>query len=93
MALVSLIFATVTSIFTTINLVTTWRYLRGRGARFQRELFPIFLISLFIALRLLLLVSPILTGGFIMLLADRHFFTAFFTVRAGGDVLLFHHIF
>ena len=28
-----------------------------------------------------------------MLLADRHFFTAFFTVRAGGDVLLFHHIF
>jgi heme/copper-type cytochrome/quinol oxidase subunit 1 len=47
----------------------------------------------FIALRLLLAVSPILTAGLIMLLADRHFYTAFFTIRAGGDVLLFQHIF
>lgn len=93
MSIVGLIFSTITSIFTTINLVTTWRFLRGRGARNQRELFPIFLISLFISLRLLLLVSPILTAGFVMLLADRHFYTAFFTVRAGGDILLFQHIF
>ena len=92
-SIVGLVFSTITSIFTTINLVTTWRFLRGRGARNQRELFPIFLISLFISLRLLLLVSPILTAGFIMLLADRHFYTAFFTVRAGGDILLFQHIF
>ena len=93
MALVGLIFATIASIMTTINLVSTWRFLRGRGARYQRELFPIFLISVFIALRLLLIVSPILTAGFVMLLADRHFYTAFFTVRAGGDILLFQHIF
>lgn len=93
MSLAGLVLATITSIFTTINLITTWRFLRGRGARHQRELFPIFLTSLFIALRLLLLVSPILTAGFIMLLADRHFYTAFFTVRAGGDILLFQHIF
>jgi hypothetical protein len=93
MALVGLVFATITSIFTTINLISTWRFLRGRGARHQKELFPIFLISAFISLRLLLLVSPILTAGFIMLLADRHFLTAFFTIRAGGDVLLFQHIF
>lgn len=88
-----LVLSTITSIFTTINLITTWRYLRGRGARYQKELFPIFLIAAFISLRLLLLVSPILTAGFIMLLADRHFLTAFFTIRAGGDVLLFQHIF
>ena len=93
MALAGLIIATITSIFTTINLISTWRFLRGRGARNQRELFPIFLISLFISLRLLLMVSPILTAGFVMLIADRHFYTAFFTVRAGGDVLLFQHIF
>lgn len=92
-SLLGLILATITSIFTTVNLVTTWRFLRGRGARNQRELFPIYLISLFIALRLLLMVSPILTAGFLMLLADRHFFTSFFTVRAGGDILLFQHIF
>lgn len=93
MALIGLVFATITSIFTTINLVSTWRFLRGRGARYQKELFPIFLISAFISLRLLLIVSPILTAGFIMLIADRHFVTAFFTIRAGGDVLLFQHIF
>jgi heme/copper-type cytochrome/quinol oxidase subunit 1 len=93
MALVGLIFATLASIMTTINLIATWRFLRGRGARYQRELFPIFLIAVFISLRLLLAVSPILTAGFVMLLADRHFFTAFFTVRAGGDILLFQHIF
>lgn len=93
MALAGLVFATITSIFTTINLIATWRFLRGRGARYQKELFPIFLISAFISLRLLLVVSPILTAGFVMLLADRHFVTAFFTVRAGGDILLFQHIF
>lgn len=92
-SLAGLIFATITSIFTTINLISSWRFLRGRGARYQKELFPIFLIAAFISLRLLLLVSPILTAGFVMLLADRHFLTAFFTIRAGGDVLLFQHIF
>lgn len=93
LALGGLILATITSIFTTINLIASWRYLRGRGARYQKELFPIFLISLFIALRLLLIVSPILTAGFVMLIADRQFLTSFFTIRAGGDVLLFQHIF
>lgn len=92
-SLAGLIFATITSMFTTINLIITWRFLRGRGARHQKELFPIFLIAVFISLRLLILVSPILTAGFVMLLADRHFLTTFFTVRAGGDVLLFQHIF
>ena len=92
-SLAGLIFATITSMFTTINLIVTWRFLRGRGARYQKELFPIFLIALFISLRLLILVSPILTAGFVMLLADRHFLTTFFTIRAGGDVLLFQHIF
>ena len=93
MALVGLIFATIASILTSINLIVTWRYLRGRGARTQKEIFPIYVISMFIALRMLLLCSPILTAGFIMLIADRHFYTTFFTVRAGGDILLFHHIF
>jgi cytochrome c oxidase subunit 1 len=67
--------------------------LRGRGSRYQRELFPIALLAIFISLRLLVAVSPILNAGLIMLIADRHFATAFFTVRAGGDFLLFQHIF
>jgi cytochrome c oxidase subunit 1 len=93
MALAGLVLATIASIMTTINLIATWRFLRGRGSRYQRELFPIFLIAVFISLRLLLIVSPILTAGLLMLVADRHFYTAFFTARAGGDILLFQHIF
>ncbi len=92
-SLLGLVISTVTSILTTINLVSTWRFLRGRGARYQRELLPIFTISVFISLRMLLAASPILTAGFLMLLADRHFSTSFFTVRAGGDIMLFQHIF
>jgi heme/copper-type cytochrome/quinol oxidase subunit 1 len=89
MALVGLIFATIASIITSVNLIATWRFLRGRGAIYQKELFPIYLISVFISLRMLLLCSPILTAGFIMLIADRHFSTAFFTTRAGGIFYFF----
>lgn len=92
-AFASLLMSTISSILTLINLIVTWRYLRGRGSRYQKELFPIVLISIFISLRLLILVSPILNAGLFMLMADRHFNTAFFTVRAGGDILLFQHIF
>lgn len=92
-SLLGLIISTITSILTTVNLVSTWRFLRGRGARYQRELLPIFTISVFISLRMLLAASPILTAGFFMLLADRHFSTSFFTIRAGGDIMLFQHIF
>jgi heme/copper-type cytochrome/quinol oxidase subunit 1 len=73
-----LIIATFSTILTLINLLVTWRFLRGRGSRYQRELFPISLLAILISIRLLIIVSPILTAGLIMLIADRHFSTAFF---------------
>lgn len=92
-ALAALLIATLSSILTLINLIVTWRFLRGRGSRYQKDFFPILLIAVILAIRLLILVSPILTAGLLMLIADRHFSTSFFTVRAGGDVLLFQHLF
>lgn len=92
-AMAALLMSTFSSILTLINLVITWRFLRGRGSRFQKEFFPIVLISIFISIRILIIVSPILNAGLLMLMSDRHFFTAFFTVRAGGDILLFQHLF
>jgi len=92
-AMAALLMSTFSSILTLINLVVTWRYLKGRGSRYQKEFFPIILLAIFISLRILLVVSPILNAGLIMLMADRHFATAFFTVRAGGDILLFQHLF
>lgn len=85
--------STLSSIITLINLIVTWRFLKGRGARYQKEFFPILLTCIILSIRLLILVSPILTAGLLMLIADRHFSTSFFTVRAGGDVLLFQHLF
>ena len=92
-AMAALLMSTFSSILTLVNLVITWRYLRGRGSRFQKEFFSIVLISIFISIRILIIVSPILNAGLFMLMADRHFYTAFFTVRAGGDILLFQHLF
>lgn len=92
-ALAGLLIGTLSTLLTLINLIVTWRFLRGRGSRYQRELFPISLLAILISIRLLIIVSPILNAGLIMLIADRHFATAFFTVRAGGDFLLFQHIF
>lgn len=92
-AFAGLVVASFTSLLTLVNLVITWRYLKGRGSRYQKEFYPIILISILLSLRMLILVTPILNAGLFMLMADRHFFTSFFTVRAGGDMLLFQHLF
>lgn len=92
-AFAALVISSLSSAITLINLISTWRYLKGRGNKYQKDLFPIFLTAMFISLRILVVVTPVLNAGLIMLMMDRHFLTCFFTVRAGGDILLFQHIF
>ncbi|MGA2521879.1 MAG: cytochrome c oxidase subunit I [Acidimicrobiales bacterium] len=79
------------AIFTGVNLVTTTFYLRAPGMTMFR--LPIFTWNMLVTAILILIAFPILTAAMILLFADRHFGTHFYSVAGGGVPVLYQNLF
>ena len=92
-AILSVLFSGVSTTVSFTNLLITRRTLSMPGLRNRRVLVPFLSIALFLVMRMLSLITPVLAAAMIMLLLDRHWKTTFFDYSYGGDVILFHHLF
>jgi len=89
--IISLVFVGASSIMGAINYITTVVMLRAKGMTMFR--LPMTIWALFITAILVLLATPVLTSGLLMLLIDRVVGTTFFLPAGGGNPLIWQHLF
>jgi cytochrome c oxidase subunit I len=89
--IVGLILNGTASILGAINFIATIFKLRAPGMRLLRM--PIFVWTVLTTSFLLLFAVPVLTSGLIMLFIDRNYGGRFFDPAAGGDPVLWQHVF
>merc|ERR1711876_124957 len=86
-----LLISGVSSCLTSLNFWVTILNLRSYSLTLKTM--PLFPWALFITATMLLLVLPVLSGAFLMVLADLHSNTLFFEPVFGGDPVLYQHLF
>ena len=86
-----LLISGVSSCLTSLNFQTT--ILNLRSYYLTLKTMPLFLWALLITGGMLLLTLPILSGAFLMVLADLHSNTLFFDPIFGGDPIFYQHLF
>lgn len=88
---VSLILVGTSSLMGAINFMTTIVTMRAPGMTFWR--LPLFVWGMIATSLLVLLATPVLTTGLILVILDRVAGTVFFDASAGGDPILYQNIF
>jgi cytochrome c oxidase subunit 1 len=91
MTILSLHLAGISSILSAINFLATILNLRRGDLPLLKM--PLFVWAILVTSFLLITALPVLAAALAMLLSDRNFGSAFFDPSAGGDPVLFMHLF
>ncbi|MBA3360965.1 MAG: cytochrome c oxidase subunit I [Acidimicrobiia bacterium] len=81
----------IASLLSSVNFIVTFFNLRAKGMRLLRV--PVFIWMTLVVAFLLLFSLPIIAIALFMVIFDRQFGTLFFDATAGGDPILWQHLF
>lgn len=79
------------SILGAINFIVTILKMRAPGMTLHRM--PLFVWSMLVTAFMQVFATPALAGAITTLLLDRHFHTVFYDSNAGGDPMMYQHLF